>query len=226
VINSAPRSVLDQRLTRHVRALRACRKCSTMHQPVVSGGPVLSKVILVGQAPGDKEPLLGRPFAWTAGKTLFGWFDRFCGINEQHFRSAIYIAAVCRCFPGKKPTGGDRVPSPQGVANCSAWFERELEILQPELVIAVGRLALSQFLAEPRLDRVVGRQFRVSFAGHQFDLIPLPHPSGASPWHRVEPGRTLLGAAMQLLRSHSAMGGLSGTQSGTLSHTSSTPGGH
>jgi uracil-DNA glycosylase len=166
---------------------------------------VVSKVILVGQAPGDKEPLLGRPFAWTAGKTLFGWFEQACGMSEPQFRSSIYMAAVCRCFPGKRAAGGDRVPSPTEVANCAGWFERELRILRPELVIAVGRLALSQFLAEPRLDRVVGRQFQVSFVGHRFDLVPLPHPSGASPWHRIEPGKTLLWTAMQLVHEHPAM---------------------
>ena len=81
-----------------------------MRRPVVSGGPVVSKVLLVGQAPGDKEPKLGRPFAWTAGRTLFRWFEEACGFDELVFRRSIYMAAVCRCFPGKKPRGGDRVP--------------------------------------------------------------------------------------------------------------------
>src|SRR5262249_30144461 len=98
-----------------------------MHPPVVSGGPVLSKVMLVGQAPGDKETLLGRPFAWTAGKTLFGWFNATCGLNEAQFRSLVYMAAVCRCFPGKKRGGGDRVPSPEEIANCAVWLRKEME---------------------------------------------------------------------------------------------------
>ena len=90
-------------LTRHVGQLLACRRCREMHPPVVSGGPVVSQVMLVGQAPGDKEPKLGRPFAWTAGRTLFKWFEEAAGLTEAEFRSSIYMAAVCRCFPGKKP---------------------------------------------------------------------------------------------------------------------------
>ena len=77
--STASSSVLQTRLERHVRALRRCNRCSLMQRPVVSGGPVVSKVLLVGQAPGDKEPKLGRPFAWTAGKTLFRWFQESCG---------------------------------------------------------------------------------------------------------------------------------------------------
>jgi uracil-DNA glycosylase family 4 len=175
-----------------------------MNPPVVSGGPVLSRVLLVGQAPGDKEPKLGRPFAWTAGKTLFGWFEKTTGLTEAQFRASVYMAAVCRCFPGKKPTGGDRVPSPEEVANCAVWLREEFEILRPELVLPVGRLAIEQFLPPQKLDAIIGRQFELERAGHRFVCIPLPHPSGASPWHRVEPGKTLLRRALRLIAAHPA----------------------
>jgi uracil-DNA glycosylase len=158
----------------------------------------------VGQAPGDKEPKLGRPFAWTAGKTLFRWFNEAAGINEEQFRSSIYMAAVCRCFPGKNPEGGDRVPSPEEVLNCSVWLHRELKLLQPALVIPVGKLAIAQFLPLQKLDQLIGRKFEVSRDGHCFDLIPLPHPSGASPWHRKEPGKSLLTRALRLIVTHPA----------------------
>ena len=191
-------------LEEHVRQLRACTLCAKMNRPVVSGGAVLSKVMLVGQAPGDKEPLLGRPFAWTAGKTLFGWFRDSAGMSEAQFRSLIYMAAVCRCFPGKKSTGGDRVPSPDEVEKCSTWLKREVEILQPELIIPVGKLAIGQFIPVEKLESIIGRKMTVTYAGQTFDLIPLPHPSGASPWHRIEPGRTLLGRALRLIVRHPA----------------------
>ncbi len=175
-----------------------------MQPPVVSGGPVVSRVVLVGQAPGDKEPVLGRPFAWTAGKTLFRWFHDAAGMTEETFRATIYMAAVCRCFPGKKSTGGDRVPAPEEVQNCSPWLQREIQILQPSLVIPVGKLAIEQFLPAQKLDSLIGRKIRATCAGQEFDLIPLPHPSGASPWHRMEPGKTLLRHAMKLIVSHPA----------------------
>jgi uracil-DNA glycosylase len=192
------------RLHAHVAALQACRACSGMQKPVVTGSPVLSKVLLVGQAPGDKEPKMGKPFAWTAGKTLFGWFKDATGLTEEQFRERVYMAAVCRCFPGKKNTGGDRVPNPAEIGNCSRWLDAELRMLQPELVIPVGRLAISQFIAFERLEEIIGRQFRARAEGLNFDLIPLPHPSGASPWHRMEPGRTLLHQAMELISQHPA----------------------
>jgi uracil-DNA glycosylase len=188
----------------------ACERCPAMHKPVVSGGPVMSKVLLVGQAPGVKEPVLGRPFAWTAGKTMFRWFAEQCGMDEEPFRSRVYMAAVCRCFPGKNAHGGDRVPSPVEITQCAAWLDAELQILQPELVLPVGKLAIAQFLPAAPLVETIGKRFRTQRAGVEFDLVPLPHPSGASPWHRMEPGRTLLAHALEEIARHPAWRAMNG----------------
>lgn len=176
-----------------------------MLKPVVYGRPVASKVLLVGQAPGDKEPKLGRPFAWTAGKTLFKWFNTALGWTEDEVRERIYFAAVCRCFPGKRPEGGDRVPAPDEIEQCSEWLQREFKLLQPELVLPVGKLAIGQFLGERPLIETIGRKFTLTYRGHVADCIPLPHPSGASPWHRMEPGKTLLAQALALVARHPAV---------------------
>lgn len=200
-----PISRRQTQLDEHVTALLQCRRCPRMLPPPVSGGAVLSKVMLIGQAPGVKEPVLAKPFAWTAGRTLFGWFTEFCGMTETDVRARIYFAAVCRCFPGKTAAGGDRVPAPDEIRNCSTWMNDEMDILRPTLVIPVGKLAISQFMAVGKLEEVIGRAFPMRRNGRTFDFIPLPHPSGASPWHRVAPGKALLGKAMRGIARHPAM---------------------
>ena len=193
-----------RRLEQHVAALRTCRLCPAMASSPVTGAAVVSQVMLVGQAPGDKEPALQRPFAWTAGKAMFKWFQEACGIDEVVFRSHVYMTAVCRCFPGKRPRGGDRVPNPAEIANCSRWLQAEMTLLKPALVIPVGKLAIAQFMTYSNMEAHIGQQARCTYADHTFDAIPLPHPSGASPWPRVEPGKTLLRTAMQLIAAHPA----------------------
>jgi len=183
--------------------LLQCTLCPGMVRPVVAGPAVTSSVLLVGQAPGDKEGRLGRPFAWTAGKTLFRWFETI-GADEQQFRSRVYMAAVCRCFPGKKPAGGDRVPNNLEIANCARWLDAEIDLLRPRLLIPVGKLAISQFVPLKRLADVIGHAARVERAGHAMDAIPLPHPSGASTWHQQEPGKRLLEQALILIAQHPA----------------------
>ena len=199
------RSRIQARLDDHVAHLVQCRRCPRMQSTPVSGGAVLSDVMLIGQAPGPREPVLQRPFAHTAGKTLFRWFEEFCGLSESTVRSTIYFAAVCRCFPGKTSGGGDRVPAPDEIRNCSSWMNDEIKILRPQLIISVGRLAIAQFIDCTKLEEVIGRKFRVQRAQHRFDLIPLPHPSGASPWHKVLPGKKLLKSALSLIARHPAI---------------------
>ena len=166
--------------------------------------PVVSRVMLVGQAPGNREAEVHRPFVWTAGKTLFKWFAQAGLEGEENFRRQVYMAAVCRCFPGKRPAGGDRVPNPVEVANCASWLDAELTLLTPQLVIAAGKLAIREFLPAQKLDAVVGQLHRASRAGASFEVLPLPHPSGASTWVHMEPGKTLLRQALAALGAHPA----------------------
>ena len=198
-----------QAIRAHRARLLACTLCPDVVGPVVSGQAVVSPVLLVGQAPGAREGPAGKPFAWTAGKTLFKWFAGI-GIEEDAFRRRVYMAAVCRCFPGKNPKGGDRVPGPHEIENCARWLDAELRLLRPRLILPVGKLAIGRFLPLARLDAVVGRTLRVRAGDHEADLIALPHPSGASTWHRVEPGKTLLAQALASIEAHPAWRALKG----------------
>ncbi len=172
--------------------------------PPVVGPAVDSRIFLLGQAPGPHEARFGRPFAWKAGRTLFRWLEEATGADEATVRGRVYIAAVVRCFPGKTSGGGDRVPNADECARWRGFVEREVRILRPRLVIPVGRLAIQEVLGhtEP-IAAVVGRKLRTHFHGVEADVIPLPHPSGASTWFNMEPGRTLLGRALRLVAAHS-----------------------
>lgn len=164
--------------------------------------------MLVGQAPGVHEGRLGRPFAFTAGKTLFKWLHEATGADEENLREIIYFSAITRCFPGKPKSGsGDRVPSREEIDNCRVYLSEEIHALQPQLILAVGRLAIEQILGESlftkntSLAAVVGRKFKVKLYGRSVNVIPLPHPSGVSRWPKVEPGKTCLVKALKLIRS-------------------------
>lgn len=188
------------------QALEQCRLCANMQGPPVHGEACPSPIMLLGQAPGFKEIEVHKPFAWTAGKTLFGWFEQI-GVDEAQFRQRVYMSAVCRCFPGKHQNGkrlksGDRAPSAAEIANCSQWLQREAELLQPALIIPVGKLAIQQFMPVSRLSEVIGLCHSIEFNQQPCELIPLPHPSGVSTWPHTEPGKSLLAQALQLIAAH------------------------
>lgn len=163
--------------------------------------------MLVGQAPGIHEEVLGRPFAHTAGKTLFKWFNESIGAEEDEIREMIYFTAVARCFPGKAKNGqGDRPPSKIEIENCRAHLEGEIDLIRPDLIIAVGKIAIAEILkaeritaAEP-LENLVGKTFKTNILGRPVQVIPLPHPSGVSRWPHTETGKARLQEAFGELR--------------------------
>jgi uracil-DNA glycosylase len=197
------RPSLARALDAHCAALDACRACGHADPEVV---PILSparapKVMLVGQAPGQVETSAHerRAFAGRAGKTMFRWLERI-GVDEPTFRSHVYIAAVTRCYPGPSPSGrGDRVPSRHEQEQCSRWLEAELRIIQPRLLIPVGKLAIEKFLPSAPLDTMIGKVHQVEHAGGRSHVIPLPHPSGASSWVNAPAHRILLERALALI---------------------------
>src|SRR5881392_1304263 len=185
--------------TRHLETLAACRACPNVVGLPVTGAVAGARVMLVGQAPGPHEVEDRRPFAYTAGKRLFSWFADL--MDEETFRARIHVCAVIRCFPGKDAkSGGDRVPDADEIARCGAHLDREIAILKPKLVIAVGTLASQQLIGIAQLKDAVGRIHRATRAGRSFDVVVLPHPSGRSTWLNKAENVKLLRKSLALIR--------------------------
>ena len=104
---------------------------------------------------------------------------------------------------------GDRRPDSDEIETCGRFLAREVEAIRPALVLAVGTLAISVVLgpvaAKQKLDALVGDVVGTLWHGQMVDVICLPHPSGASPWHKLEPGKTLLSHALRAAKRHPAM---------------------
>jgi uracil-DNA glycosylase len=193
-------------LAQHRLALGACERCELGAgiRPIVSHASN-PRLMLVGQAPGKVEAEGGVPFSGRAGQTLFRWLER-AGVDEQRAREMIYIAAVTRCYPGPHPSGrGDRVPSRREQSSCADWLEAELQIVQPEVLIPVGRLAIERFLPHVPLSELIGTTRVVEHVGGQSLVIPLPHPSGASSWIHQSGNKQLLDKAIALIREELAL---------------------
>jgi uracil-DNA glycosylase len=152
--------------------------------------------MLVGQAPGVTEAQVKRPFNASSGRRLFQWLAE-AGIEETDFRASYYMTAVTKCYPGRHPKGkGDRKPSRAEQKLCRPFLERELALVQPRVLLAVGGLAIETLLGQKlRLDEAVGRVFEVD----RWRVLPLPHPSGASLWPNALENRARIQQALRLL---------------------------
>lgn len=197
------------------REIASCRRCATAGYPI-QGQPILGtidspsrhnpspgRVMLIGQAPGRQEAAGGQPFMGPAGRRLFAWLERI-GIDEHSFRRQVYMTAVTKCYPGPSAGGhGDRLPSAAERALCRPFLDRQVRLVNPRLVILVGRLAIETFLGQVRLADAVGR----SFDRAERRWLPLPHPSGASTWLNQPRHQALLTQALELLRDSGLVAG-------------------
>jgi len=161
-------------------AVAACRLCGdAVTPPGVIWARPHHRALIVGQAPGSREVVRHMPFIGPAGKRLRVWLGPAGVHDEASFHDLFAVAAVTKCYPGRSRSGrGDRVPTPAERELCAPWTERALQLLDPPLVIPVGRLAIDDWIGREPLNQLVGERFECD--GRV--VIPLPHPSGASAW--------------------------------------------
>jgi len=173
-----------------------CRACAEAGFPIESL-PVRAphagqRAYLLGQAPGVVEGEQRLPWRGRAGQALRRWLE----LDEEAFYATFYCASVTRCYPGRAPSGrGDRTPAPREQELCAFWWEWELALLRPQLIVTVGGLALRRLLGRTALTACVGERFERNGAV----VVPLPHPSGASGWLNVPANRERLGRALALV---------------------------
>lgn len=166
-------------------------------------GPLgVGRVMLIGQAPGQLEAVAREHFVGRAGRVLFRWLERI-GIAEHELRRHVYVTAVTKCFPGKSKAagGGDRRPTPAEVRLCRPFLDRQIAVVDPKLILLVGKMAIDLYLPRRSLDELVGAVFEVDGR----ELLPLPHPSGMSRWLNLPVNQQKLDWALQLLRERLAL---------------------
>jgi uracil-DNA glycosylase len=184
--------------------MRACRECAEaghwIQPPAVTQGVVNARMMTIGQAPGITEVEAGRPFNAGAGKRLFQWLGE-AGIDEDWFRTTQYMTSVTKCYPGRAKGGsGDRVPSRAEQKLCYPFLEKECQLVNPEVIIPIGRLAIGLFYPKSKkLTEIIGTQIQTENGAW---VIPLPHSSGASRWHQTAENRALIDEAIQLIKTH------------------------
>lgn len=199
-MNLPQRRMRFDKLQEEMRACRACLKAGYfVVPPAIAKGKLGARIMTIGQAPGVTEVEAKRPFNAGSGKRLFQWLAE-AGIDEDWFRKTQYMTAVTKCFPGKMKSGsGDRVPSRAEQELCRHFLEEELELVNPKLIIPIGRLAIQRyFSASEVLEDLIGTEAEIDGRW----IVPLPHPSGASRWHQIAGNRKRIEQAIGLIAAH------------------------
>jgi len=156
-----------------VAACRACNLCESRTQTVFGVGHRQAHWLVVGEAPGEQEDLQGEPFVGAAGQLL----DRMLAAlqltrgedGDAPPARRVYIANTLKCRPPR-----NRNPAPQEMTQCEPYLQRQIELLQPRLILAMGRFAVQALLrSEEPIGRLRGRVHRY----HGVPLVVTYHPA-------------------------------------------------
>lgn len=139
-------------LAEKVAGCRECKLCTTRTQTVFASGDPRARLMLVGEGPGAEEDRQGLPFVGAAGE-LLNKILAAIGLD----RSAVYVANIVKCRPP-----GNRDPEPDEVRACRGYLERQIDLVQPTVLVALGRIAAQELLGtDASLSRLRGEWHEV-----------------------------------------------------------------
>jgi uracil-DNA glycosylase len=147
-----------------------CTRCDlfmSRSQVVPGNGAPRAELLLVGEAPGETEDRKGIPFVGRSGALLEGMLAAGGFAREE-----VFIANVVRCRPP-----GNRNPRAAEMRACAGWLGEQVRLIQPTLVVTLGRYALQHFLPGGKITLLQGEVVPVEYGGGPLHLYPLLHPS-------------------------------------------------
>jgi len=134
---------------------------------VFGEGPINPKVLFIGEAPGKNEDLTGRPFIGSAGKILEELINSI-GLTRQD----VYITSVIQYRPPK-----NRDPKPQEIAAFQPYVDKQIKLLNPKIIVTLGRFSLAKFLPNSKIAEQHGKPTQINWQGLYLTIIPMYHPA-------------------------------------------------
>lgn len=140
-------------------------------EDIVPGeGPATAEVLFIGEAPGAEEAIQRRPFVGRSGQLFRRVLNRESGINPEQ----VYISNIVKVRPPD-----NRDPNIEELAAYKPYLDAEIEILQPKLIVTLGRFSMNKFLPGAKISKIHGRLHRVSWDGKVNYVLPMYHPAAA-----------------------------------------------
>jgi len=160
-------------LERAVAACTACELSRTRNRTVFGVGHRAAEWMLVGEAPGAEEDARGEPFVGQAGRLLDNMLDAVGLTRSGTTPRSVYIANVLKCRPP-----GNRNPEPGEVAQCDPFLKRQIELINPKIVLVMGRFAAQSLLGtDASIASLRGKVHRIDVAGRSVAVVVTYHPA-------------------------------------------------
>jgi DNA polymerase len=160
-------------LAAEVAGCQACRLCETRTKTVFGVGNPNAEWMLIGEAPGAEEDARGEPFVGQAGRLLDNILANVGLTRSGRTPQSVFIANVLKCRPP-----GNRNPEPSEVTQCEPFLLRQIELVNPKLIVVMGRFAAQSLLGtDASIASLRGRVHRVGVAQREVPVVVTYHPA-------------------------------------------------
>lgn len=156
--------------------ISVCQKCElslSRKNAVPGAGPANAEIMLIGEGPGFHENEQGLPFVGQAGKLLNELLEHGGFKREQ-----VFVTNVVKCRPP-----GNRDPKPEELSACQAYLEKQIEAINPLIIITLGRFSMAGYFKDAKISHIHGH---ASWIGGRF-IIPMYHPAAALHQPKLKP---------------------------------------
>lgn len=144
---------------------------ATSATDIVPGeGSVSAAILFIGEAPGAEEALQRRPFVGRSGKLFRKVLVEESGIEPEQ----VYISNIVKVRPPD-----NRDPNLEELAAYREYLDAEIQILEPKLIVTLGRFSMAKFLPHAKISKVHGKLHKVTFSGQTYYILPMYHPAAA-----------------------------------------------
>lgn len=159
-----------ENLNERIKKCEVCDLAKTRTIAVPGEGDPQADIMFIGEAPGKNEDLQGRPFVGSAGKFLDELLD---GIGLK--RKDVYIGNIVKCRPSN-----NRDPLLEEIQVCWLWLEKQIKIIQPKIIVPLGRHSLSRFIPEAQIGQCHGKVLHKRHESlGEVVIFPSYHPAAA-----------------------------------------------
>jgi DNA polymerase len=167
-VDKEKKHLAEETMMQIAREVSTCQRCMLHHSrklAVPGEGPVDAEIMFIGEGPGFHENEQGRPFVGAAGKYL----EELLAKIKLH-REDVFIGNVVKCRPPN-----NRDPLPDELVACSDYLERQIQAINPKVIVTLGRYSMARFLPNAKISDIHGQSFRIK--GHL--VVPMFHPAAA-----------------------------------------------
>jgi DNA polymerase len=154
-----------EEIAAEVRVCQLCELARTRTHAVPGEGPERAPIMFIGEGPGLNEDQQGRPFVGAAGKFLSELLDH-AGLKRED----VFITNVVKCRPP-----GNRDPLPDEMAACGGYLQRQIDSIDPTVIVTLGRFSMSKWFPGERITRIHGQPKKVGAR----TIVPMFHPAAA-----------------------------------------------